>query len=207
MTATATLSVSEEGLPNFDGLGRSAGAFGTILTRQTGTSSAGLSPGATGADNVIASYALPANTFNYAPQGNALPLVNVATAGLRVRIIGHFAANGNTKTVKLIYNPATATVGSTVGTGGTTLITTSTLTTSGGGFILEGWIAKYGAPNSNTQVAGQYIAYNGTTLITLPAPSYVAAVENAAINIAVTGNAATTATDIVVDLFEIWGYN
>jgi len=81
------------------------------------------------------------------------------------------------------------------------------LTTSGGGFILEGWVTKYGLENSNTQIAGQFIAYNGTTLITLPAPSYVTAVENAAILIAVTGNAATTATDIVVDLFEIFGSN
>ena len=206
MTATATLSVTEESNPTFLNSGRSAGCFNGILTSQTGTTSAGLSPGATGADNVIAAYSLPANAFNFAPNGNANPLVNVATAGLRIRVIGHFAANGNTKTVKLIYNATTATVGSTV-TGGTTLITTSTLTTSGGGFNFEGWVRKYGAENSNTQVGGQWVAYNGTTLITLPAPSYMTATENAAILIAVTGNAATTATDIVVDLFEIEAYN
>ena len=206
MTATATLSVTEESLPTFLNSGRSAGCFNGVLTRQTGTTSAGLSPGATGADNVIAAYSLPANTFNYAPNGNANPIPGVSTGALRIRVIGHFAANGNTKTVKLIYNATTATVGSTV-TGGTTLITTSTLTTSGGGFILEGWVTKYGLENSNTQIAGQFVAYNGTTLITLPAPSYVTATENAAILIAVTGNAATTATDIVVDLFEIFGSN
>jgi hypothetical protein len=200
MTATAVLSVTEEALPSFSNPGRSAGMVGPIIYREAYLSGAGISPAATAADNVIGSYSLPANFFNYAPN-------KADGCGLYIRAIGHFAANGNNKTVKIIFNPATAVVGSTVGSGGTTLVTSGVVAINALGFVAEAFVTKIGEPNSNTQLGGQILGQFGATFISPPVTQYPAAIENAAILIAVTGNAATTATDIVLDLFEVYGSN
>ena len=208
MVATATLSTNSETRPTFSNEGRAAGGFNGVLARQALASGAGVSPAATGADNVIAAYTLPANTLNYAPNGNSvtgIPLVQ--TAGLKIRVWGHFAANANNKTVKIIWNPATASVGSTVGTGGTTLVTSGVVAINGLGFYAEAFVMATGVDGSNTQVCGQTLAQFGATFISPPVTQYAAAVQSAAILIAVTGNAATTATDIVLDCFEVEGSN
>jgi hypothetical protein len=212
MTATATLSASEEGLPTFLNSGRSAGCFGPVLLHQAWGSGAGISPAATGADNVIGAYSLPANTLNYAPNGNSSSSTSatpatISTGGLYIRAVGHFGANANNKTVKIIFNPATAVIGSTVGSGGTTLVTSGVVAINGLGFVAEAFVTKIGAENSNTQVAGQILAQFGATFISPPVTQYPAAIENAAILIAVTGNAASTATDIVLDLLQVFGTN
>ena len=75
-------------------------------------SSPGISPGATGADNVLAVFSLPANSFDIAGRG-----VNITAAG-------KFATTANNKTVRIYYNATTAVVGSTV-TGGTLVADTA----------------------------------------------------------------------------------
>ncbi len=197
MTATATLSSSGEARPSYLNPGRSAGMFGPVLYREVYGTGAGISPAATGADNVMAAYSLPANALNDAP----------GQAGLFIRAAGHFAANANNKTVKLIWNPATAAVGSTVGSGGTTIVTSGVVAINGLGFVIEAFVHKTGVENSNTQTVGQLFGQFGATFISPPIPQYATATENAAILLAVTGNAATTATDIVLDLFEVYGTN
>ena len=204
MTATFTMSAAEETIPSFPAPGtRGAGGVGPILYSETYASASAVSPAATGADNVMAVYSLPANTLNYAPVGSTITTGAVlSTAGLRIRAVGHYAANGNNKTVKLIFNATTAVVGSTV-TGGTTVVTSGVVAINGLGWVIEAFVRKVGAPNSNTQVAGQILGQFGATFISPPVTQYPVAIENAAILIAVTGNAATTTTDIVLDHFEI----
>jgi hypothetical protein len=157
--------------------------------------SAGVNPGATGADNVLAVYTLPANSFD------------VAGRSLSISAAGAYAANGNTKTVKIIVGAASAVVGSTIGAGGTTLATTGAVVTNGAGFQLSGNITKYGAAGSNTQIGVNNQATNGSTGAALAVPAALTLPENAPIVIAVTGNAATTATDIALNLFTVKAAN
>jgi hypothetical protein len=171
-----------------------AGIFGAgNLSMQV--SSAGLSPGATGADNVIAAFSIPANVFDQA--GRCLYF----TAQ------GSFAANGHNKDLKIIFNPASATVGSTVGGSGTTLIDTGTVTQSGGGWLLEAMVVKYGAANANTQFGLPLGVVTGTTHGGLgtgtTSAQLITATENGAILVAVTGNATTTKTDILLNYFQV----
>lgn len=155
------------------------------------TSAAGISPGATGADNVLAVYSIPAGAFS--------------AAGKMVTITanGSFAGNGDTKTVKIIFNPATAVVGSTVGTGGTTIASTGAVATNGGGWQLSAAVTKYGAAGSNTQLGVNLQNQSGAAADVLLAPAAITAVESGAILIAVTANAATTATDVLLSMLQI----
>src|SRR5229473_3962336 len=77
-------------------------------------SSAGVQPGATGADNVLAVYSLPSNAFD------------VAGRGISITAAGSFGATANNKRVKIVFNATTAVVGSTV-TGGTVICDTGTV--------------------------------------------------------------------------------
>jgi hypothetical protein len=166
----------------------------------TGYLAAGaISPGATGADNVLAVYSLPANSFDGAP-GNARML--------QIQASGSFANNTNAKTTKIIFNPSTAVVGSTVGTGGTTIATSGVYSTTGAcGWMLQAQVAKVGAANSNTQVAQETATIVAATHGGIGLPVYPVATENAPILIAITGNAATTATDILLNFFEVSAAN
>jgi hypothetical protein len=159
------------------------------LIRQV--SSAGVNPGATGADNVIAVATIPASSFD------------VAGRAIWVSAAGSFAANGNNKTVKLIANPSTAVVGSTVGSGGTTVCSTGVVTTNGAGWQIEGTIIKYGAAGSNTQICFHNQAQAGATLGSMLAPSLMTATESGGILVAITGNAASLAGDITFNWLEI----
>jgi hypothetical protein len=161
-------------------------------------SSAGVQPGATGADNVLAFFSLPANSFDGVANTNR---------GLCISAQGSFGATGNNKRVKIIFNPATAVVGSTVGAGGTTIADTGTVATNGGGWSLAANVFKYGAANSNTQIGLHQQAQVGAAVAALLAPSLITAVENAAILIAVTGNATTAASDIVFSFLEVNAMN
>lgn len=162
------------------------------LNKQLFSQAAPQNPGATGADNVLAVYSLPANTFD------------VANRSIRILASGSVANNTNTKTVKIIFNPATAVVGSTVGTGGTTLATTGAYSTTGAAaWLLEGEVYKTGAAGSNTQTAISLTNQIAATTVALAVPAAATAKENGVILIAVTGNAATTATDIGLNLFEV----
>lgn len=154
-------------------------------------SAAGISPGATGVDSVLAVFTLPANFFS--AQNNAA----------YIQAQGKFAANAATKQVKIIFNPATAVVGATVGVGGTTIADSGAVVTNGLGWSLQASVFKSGAAGSNTQMAIHEQAQTGGTVSNLLAPSFPTATENAPILIAVTGNATTTATDITFNYLEI----
>lgn len=169
--------------------GSGSGTFGDQGNANVQISSAGINPGATGADNVLAVFTIPALSFD------------VAGRGLTFCAMGSYASNGNTKRVKIIFNATTAVVGSTV-SGGTTIADTGSVITSGGGWALSADVFKYGAAASNTQIALHQQAQNGSATAALLAPSLTTATESGAIIVAVTGNATTTATDIVFNFFQ-----
>ena len=161
-------------------------------------SSAGINPGATGADNVLAFYSLPANSFDGLTNTNR---------GLNITAAGQFANNVNSKRVKIYWGCTTATVGSTV-TGGTVIADTGAFTTAANvGWSVSANVFKYGAANSNTQLGIHTQAQMGSSVGTLLIPTLLTATENAAILIAVTGNAATAATDISFQWMEINAMN
>lgn len=160
-----------------------------LLSRQV--SAAGVQPGATGADNVLAVYSVPANVL-YA-----------LNAGLEITAYGSFGATANNKRVKIIVNPATAVVGSTVGAGGVTICDTGTVATNGGGWQVSGNVFKYGQPGSNTQLGISNGAIAGTVHVGTSAPAAITAVETGGVLIAITGNATTAASDIVFNCLEV----
>ena len=154
-------------------------------------SAAGVQPGATAADNVLAVYTLPAGSFAAAGQG-----VNIIAQG-------SFGATANNKRVKIIVNPATAVVGSTVGAGGVTVADTAVVATNGGGWAVEANVFKYGAAGSNTQLGLHQQAQVGAAVAALLAPAPITAAESGAILIAITGNATTAVSDIIFNFLEI----
>jgi hypothetical protein len=163
------------------------------VTRQI--SAAGINPGATGVDSVLAAFTLPANSFD------------ALGRGLAITGQGSFAANANTKRIKIVFNPASAVVGQTVGAGGATIADTNAVTTNGGGWSVQANVFKYGAANSNTQIGLHQQAQIGGAVAALLAPSLIAAIENAAILIALTGNATTGVGDIISNFFELNAMN
>lgn len=171
------------------------GVFGLEGNLATFASITGVSPGATGADNVLAVYTLPANSFDQAGRC------------LEITASGSFAANANSKRVKIIFNPATAVVGSTVGAGGITVADTGTVATNNAGWQVQAMVQKYGAAGSNTQIGIHGQAQMGAAVAALLAPSAIAATESGPILVAVTGYATTTATDIVLSFFEVNAMN
>lgn len=158
-------------------------------------SAAGVQPGATGVDSVLAVYSLPANSFD------------VTGRGICITAQGSFGATANNKRIKIIVNPATAVVGSTVGAGGTTVSDTGVVATNGGGWGLQAQVFKYGAGGANTQIGLHQQAQIGAAVAAMLAPSLITAVENAAILIAITGNATTAATDIVFNFLQVTAMN
>lgn len=166
---------------------------GTINAQLSGP---GVVPGATAADNVLAFYLLTANVFDQPGRG------------IYINALGSTVSNTNTKTLKIIINPTSAVVGSTVGGSGTTIASGAIATTAGsGGWCLAAGIYKYGVLGSNTQLAIHQAAQFGNTVAALTAPTLLTLPETATILIALTGNAATTATDIVFNLMTIEGFN
>lgn len=164
-----------------------------VLNRQV--SATGVQPGATGADNVLAVYSIPANTLF------------AAGTGVEITAYGSFGATANNKRIKIIVNPATAVVGSTVGAGGTTICDTGTVATNGGGWQVSGNVFKYGVPGSNTQLGISNGAIVGAVHAGTSAPAAITANEGAAILVAITGNATTAASDIVFNCLEVEAMN
>jgi hypothetical protein len=165
--------------------GNGSGSFGLEGNLAAVATATGVSPGATGADNVVAVFSIPANSFDQAGRV------------LQITASGSFAANGDTKTVKIIINPASAVVGSTVGSGGTTLASTGAVATNGTGYQLQASVIKYGAAGSNTQVGLHNQAQIGAAVASMAVPASLTMAENLPILVAVTANCATTATDVV----------
>jgi hypothetical protein len=158
---------------------------------------AGVSPGGTGTDNVIGVYTLPANSFD------------IPGRGINIQAQGKFATNGNTKQVKIIFGCTTAVLGSAV-TGGTVIADTAAQTGSNVGWLISANVFKFGAAGSNTQYAQCEGVITGATHLGLGAsgvPVFPTMPENAPIIIAITGNCTTTATDIVLNFWEINAMN
>jgi hypothetical protein len=173
--------------------GAGQGGTGTPVTvaGQTILSSAGVNPGATGADNVLAAFTIPAGAF--AAAGN----------GVEITAYGLFANNTNSKRIRIYFNATTAVVGSTV-TGGTVIIDSGAFTTAvAAAWCVAGCVFKYGGAGSNTQVALHQQAQIATTISALVGPSLITAVESGPIILAVTGNAGTTATDITFSALTV----
>jgi hypothetical protein len=167
-------------------------------------SAVGINPGAIGADNVLAVYSIPGSAFDGAAGTNR---------GIAIQANGSFANNTNTKRVKIIVNPATAVVGSTVGAGGVTLADSQPFSTTGAaGWQMNAEVYKYGAAGSNTQIGipgGTMIGptHGGLGAGVLGTPQAITAVESGAILVAVTGNATTAVTDISFNYLTINGLN
>lgn len=175
-----------KGSGNIAGIGASAGVQ---------ISSAGVQPGSTANDNVLAIFTLPASFFD------------AALRGLTIFAMGSTVANTNVKTLKLIVNPTAPVVGSAV-SGGTTIASLALSTAAGGGgWQLEANIYKYGAAGANTQIALHSAGQGGNVVASLAAPSLLTLPENAVVTVVVTGNAATSAADILFNFLEIFGMN
>lgn len=155
-----------------------------------------VSPNGLNADYVVGVYSLPASSFD------------VAGRGLNIIAQGSFAANNNSKRIKLIFNATTAVVGSVV-TGGTTICDTGAVTTlaNGVGWAVEANVFKYGAAGSNTQLGLHVSAQVGLTVSSLLVPTAVTATESGPILIAVTANAVTAGTDILTSFVELNAMN
>ena len=157
--------------------------------------SAGISPGTINNDNVLAVYTLAANSFD------------ISGRGLNFVAEGSVANNTNSKRLKLWFGATTAVVGSAI-SGGTLIADTGAYTTTGAaGWILEANVFKYGITGSNTQVALHAAAQIGSTVGSLLVPTLLTGTESGPIIVAVTGNAVTATTDIVMNFFEINAMN
>ena len=152
-------------------------------------------PASTGSDYVLGVFTLPAYSFD------------VAGRGINLLAQGSVANNTNTKTIKLYMGATSAVVGSVI-SGGTVIASTGAYSTTGAaGWSLEANVFKYGATGSNTQLALHMSAQVGNTVGSLIVPSALTLTESATITMAVTGNAATTATDIIYNFFEVNAMN
>jgi hypothetical protein len=158
-------------------------------------SSAGVSPTSTGVDYVLAAFSLPANSFD------------VANRGISITAQGSFGTTTNNKTIKIVFNPSVATVGGSIGSGGITVATSGVVATNGSGWSLQANVFKYGVAGSNTQITLHQQSQNGGAVGPLTAPQLATAAESGAILIAVTGNAATAATDSLWNFFEVSAMN
>lgn len=178
--------IRSDRLPNDTAI--QAGGGGTSSTVKASgnlwmqTPAGGNNPGGTASDYVVAVATIPAASLD------------VANRCLTISANGNFAANGNTKTVKVIVNPTSAVVGQAV-SGGTTIASTGAVTTNGSAWALGADIIKTGANGSNTQTAIHQAAQCGAAVESLTACQSLTLNEAAAITVAITINCATTATD------------
>lgn len=185
-SAQFTLEGQEAGSAGDGNYFRSAGNLSVQV------SSAGLGNAADTTDDVLMTYALPANVFD--------------VAGRQITIVaaGKTAATANNKQIKIWFGTTTQTVGLAVA-GGTLILGSGVVTTNNGGWLATVQVTKYGAAGSNTQLAncGQIAA--GATHLGAAAPVALTATESGAINITVTGASSTTgaANDVLCQLLDI----
>jgi hypothetical protein len=158
-------------------------------------SGVGISPAATGSDYVVAVYVMPALAFD------------ASGRGLQISAAGAFAANANTKTIKLVASNTAQVVGSVTAGSPSVLASTNTVTTNGGGWQIGANVFKYGALGSNTQEAIHSQSQVGATVTALQTPATLTLVENAIIYFAVTANCATATTDVVFNWAEFNAMN
>jgi hypothetical protein len=166
------------------------------LSRFVGNPLAGNNANTT--DDVLASYTLPASSFD------------AAGRGLCITAQGSTGPTTNNKRVKLWFD---ATISSGVVTGGSVIADTGpwvsvTTPNNNVGWQLMANVFKYGAAGSNTQYA------QGTVILGgihggIGLPVFPTAVESGAIVIALTGSSYTTGTanDVVASWFEVNAMN
>jgi hypothetical protein len=149
-------------------------------------------------DDVLASYVLPASSFD------------IAGRGLYITAQGGTGPTTNDKRVKLWFD---ATISGSSVTGGSVIADTGpwvngTIANNSVGWQLTANVFKYGAGGANTQYA-QGSAILGGVHSGISAPVFMTAVESAAIVIAVTGSSFTSsvASDVVAIWFEIDAMN
>jgi hypothetical protein len=149
-------------------------------------------------DDVLASYTLPASSFD------------VSGRGLCITAQGNTGATTNDKRIKLWFN---ATISAGVVTDGSVIADTgpwasATIRNQQVGWNLTANIVKYGATKSNTQYA-QGTAILGGIHGGIGLPVFPTAVESGAIVIALTGSSYTTgaANDVVATWFEVNAMN
>ncbi len=174
-----------------------AGSALTVGVRSGGNMSvlvnaAGQGNGADTTDDVIATFALPANALD-----------GIFNRQVNVTALGKFAANGNNKRVKLWWGTTTQTLGLAVA-GGVLIADSGVSTSNAGGWNLSAIVTKYGAAASNTQI-GQGSVVAGATHTGTLAPVLLTATENAIINITVTGSSPTTgaASDVLSQMLDV----
>jgi hypothetical protein len=166
------------------------------LVRQVGNPLAGNN--ANIVDDVLASYTLPASSFD------------VAGRGLCITAQGNTGATTNNKRIKLWFN---ASISSGVVTGGSVIADTGawingTTPNNNVGWQLMANVFKYGAAGSNTQYA-QGASILGGIYGGIGLPVFPTAVESGALVIALTGSSYTTgvANDVVATWFEVNAMN
>lgn len=160
-----------------------------------GYNGAGISPGTINNDNVLAVWTIPANLFD------------IAGRAIEIQANGSVANNTNSKRIKVIVNPSTAVVGSAV-VGGTTIADTGAYTTTGAaGWEIGALISKIGAAGSNTQTALHTPSVIGATTSALVVPSALTLTESSSFLLAITGNAVTATTDIVMNFAQLFATN
>jgi len=175
--------------------------IGTILSdgnlhRQIGNPLAGNNADTT--DDVLASYTLPAWSFD------------VPGRGLCITAQGNTGATTNDKRIKLWFN---ASISAGAVTGGSVIADTGawvsgTIPNHNVGWQLTANVFKYGATETNTQYA-QGTAILGGVDGGIGLPVFPTAVESGAIVIALTGSSYTTgaANDVVATWFEVNAMN
>ena len=197
-------------LTPLDSLGRISGEPNLVPIGQMGSSSdyfslmgqivpgrivsaSGLSPASTGGDYVLAAVPLPANLFDSA-----------LGRSLDVNVFGSFAANVNTKTIKIFIGATSPVVGSLI-SGGTLIASGSASTSAAGG----GWSfgANIFSVSAGVQLAVHQSFQSGNAVGALQAPTAVAIAAGAVSNIVITGNAASATTDIVLNVLQLIGAN
>ncbi len=155
-------------------------------------SQVGSNPGGTAGDYVLSSFSLPANSFD------------IANRMLTLESYFDVANNTNSKRVKIYWNATAAVVGSLV-SGGTVIADSGAYTTTGAaGGSIGAQIINLATGNVK---ALHFAAQIGSTVGALLASQSLAITSTSPIIIAVTGNAATTATDIVFNNFIINAMN
>lgn len=153
----------------------------------------GQDPANTGGDYVVGVVTLPAGSFAAAGQSVTL------------KAAGNFAANGNTKQIRIQASATLPVVGTTI-TSGTVIADTTAVTTSGGGWELEAEVTKYGVAGSNTQISvHENVA--GVGAVALVVPKLLTYTESSPIYLAVTINCTTAITDAFLNLMQAFWQN
>lgn len=173
--------------------GSGSSTFGRSGNLASIISTAGVSPANTGGDYVVAFFAVSPSSFD------------VFGRALQINAAGSFAANGNTKRIKIQASNTLPVVGTTIASA-TAIADTAAVTTNGGGWQLTTEITKYGAAGSNTQIAVHDLA-QGTATTALLAPALLTLTENATIYVAVTANCTTAASDVVFNFMQPFWQN